>query len=181
MCVFKLRNAVTWPAGTLQREARRHDLDAHKAAQKRMRSDATHDLTNDASTDLSADIGWDDDDFEVPVLRAEPTRQQDTQDEDMAWMMAEDATAAASGTDAKSQRAGEAGSRADKHTSDQARAVLNTPASRKKPRCAECTRPLNTLEDRLCSRCAPSQAPLKSKSESRQAWGIACAGWDEKH
>lgn len=35
---------------------------------------------------------------------------------------------------------------------------LNTPASRKKPRCLECTRPLTTndeIADRLCQRCQP--------------------------
>eukprot|EP00966_Prymnesium_polylepis_P181901 4213879-Prymnesium_polylepis.1 len=118
-----------------------------------MCSGATHDQTNDAPTILNTDIGWDDDDFEVPVL-AEPSEPsaQDTRSEDIAWMMLDET--ATSGADAKDQQ--EIRLCADKHTSDQARVVLNTPVSRKKPRCAECTRPLNASEDRLCSRCAPS-------------------------
>ena len=96
---------------------------------------------------------WDDDDFDVPTLSSAPAEQPRPtpakvgEDDDDDWC-----TPAA---DKVERRPSSKAWSTDVFTgsSTQARA-LNTPASQKKRRCSECTRPLADDDERLCARCA---------------------------
>ena len=117
---------------------------------------------NKQSDEKNDCLDWDDDAFEVPDMTTEheqtppPPLHADTsmttwtnpstaeEEEEEAWLVRE--TVAAPPTICH-----------DGLSSVQALTSLSTPASKKKPRCAECTMPLKEgSTGRLCARCAPA-------------------------
>ena len=112
--------------------------------------------------------GWDDDDFEVPDFTttsdALPARDALT----AAGLLPGALSAAPSnesddwfGPRAPSVLPEDTAALRSRESSAQAVQSLNTPAERKKPRCASCTRPLEGTQSKLCSRCAPG-GPAKA-------------------
>ena len=115
----------------------------------------------DAHNDEHADAAWDDDDFELPQLRqltVNPTATAATVTTCCIALEHQDETEDGWLTQTRtSQATPHVKSNVNWRGSSVQARVLNTPASQKRRRCVECTRPLADgppREENLCARCA---------------------------
>ena len=137
---------------------------AQSVAEEDSKADSKDKHINDDDPD--GGCNWDDDDFEVVLVHpaaaaAAADAAASTEDTDRAATMTAVSDTTAKGgdwlTDAMDVRVAVNQVLADKESSRQAIASLNTPADKKKPRCGVCTRPLTIVVEgqieRVCPKC----------------------------